>query len=359
MTLEDLSAQKLTLFEVISGSRAYGTHLPHSDTDIRGVFMMPQALLFGLHQVDQVQNDTNDIVFYELRRFIEMLGQNNPNIMELLNVPKDCIVYKHPIFDLILAEKDKFITTKCQYTFGSYAIEQIKKARGLNKKIVQSFEKERKTPLDFCYVLDKKGYGSTPITTFLSAQNYHQENCGLVKIPNMRDMYAIFYDNAEVKFGYKGIIQSNESNELSLSAVPEGQNPIGLLFYNKDGYSIYCKDYKLYWDWVEKRNPNRFLETMLHGKGYDGKNLMHCHRLLDMCLEIGEGKGLNVRRPNREQLLQIRRGEYDYDLLIEEAEHKITQIELVYKNSSLPNEVDMNFANDLLLKMRTKFFQKL
>lgn len=355
MTVEDIREQGLIIFEVISGSRAYGTNLPHSDTDIRGVFMMPQSLLFGLHQVDQVQNDSNDIVFYELRRFVEMLGQNNPNIMELLNIPEDCIIDKHPVFDLILSEKDKFITTKCQYTFGSYAAEQIKKARGLNKKIVQSFEKERKTPLDFCYVIDEKGYGSMPIADLLSARHFSQDHCGLVKIPNMRDMYAVFYDDSR-HLGYKGIIQSEDSNELSLSSIPEGEKPIALLFYNKDGYSIYCKDYKQYWDWVEKRNPNRFLETMLHGKGYDGKNLMHCHRLLDMCLEIGQGKGIQVRRPNRAQLLQIRSGEYDYDLLIAEAENKITQIEEVYKNTSLPDSVDMHFANELLLEMRKQFF---
>ncbi|TAH18671.1 MAG: nucleotidyltransferase [Cytophagales bacterium] len=357
MTIEELREQQLIIFEVISGSRAYGTNLPHSDTDLRGVFMMPQSQIYGLNRTEQAQNTTNDIVFYELGKFMEMLGQNNPNIMELLNIPADCVVYKHPIFDLILSQKEKFITTKCQYTFGSYAAEQIKKARGLNKKIVQSFEKERKTPLHFCFIIDKKGYGSEPFINFLAENNYEQEKCGLVKIPNMRDMYAVFYDKKDT-LTYKGIVQSDDSNELSLSSVPEGEMPIAILFYSKDSYSIYCKDYKHYWEWVEKRNPDRFSETMLHGKGYDGKNLMHCHRLLDMCIEIGEGKGIIVRRPNREQLLEIRRGSYDYDKLIAEAESKVEQIEAIYKKSTLPHRVDMEFANDLLLQMRELFYQK-
>jgi hypothetical protein len=33
MTIADLRQQNLILFEAISGSRAYGTNLPHSDTD--------------------------------------------------------------------------------------------------------------------------------------------------------------------------------------------------------------------------------------------------------------------------------------------------------------------------------------
>jgi hypothetical protein len=319
---------------------------------------MPQNQIYGLAQIDQVQNDSNDIVFYELKRFIELLTQNNPNILELLNVPNDCLVSKHPIFDLILNQREKFITTKCQFTFGNYASEQIKKARGLNKKIVQSFEKERKTPFHFCFVVDKKGYGSLPLTDFLAESQREQEKCGLVKIPNMRDMYAVFYDETSA-LKYKGIIHSTEANELSLSSIPAGEKPIALLFYNKDGYSIYCKDYKQYWDWVEKRNPNRFQENMLHGKGYDGKNLMHCHRLLDMCIEIGQGRGIQVRRPNREQLLKIRRGEYDYDRLIAEAEQKIQQIEEIYPKSSLPENVDIAFANDLLLEMRALFYSNL
>ena len=37
---KDLKEQGLILFEAISGSRAYGTSLPTSDTDIRGVFII-------------------------------------------------------------------------------------------------------------------------------------------------------------------------------------------------------------------------------------------------------------------------------------------------------------------------------
>ena len=91
---------------------------------------------------------------------------------------------------------------------------------------------------------------------------------------------------------------------------------------------------------------------MLHGGGYDGKNLAHCHRLLDMAIEIGEGKGINVRRSNRDQLLSIRRGEYSYDDLISEADAKIKRMEEVFDNSSLPEKIDKQFVNNLLLEMR-------
>jgi hypothetical protein len=41
--------------------------------------------------------------------FLELCGTNNPNILELLNTPSDCIIYKNDIFD-ILEHRDDFLT---------------------------------------------------------------------------------------------------------------------------------------------------------------------------------------------------------------------------------------------------------
>lgn len=42
MTIEDLKANKLILFEAVSGSRAFGLATENSDTDIRGVYYLPK-----------------------------------------------------------------------------------------------------------------------------------------------------------------------------------------------------------------------------------------------------------------------------------------------------------------------------
>ena len=44
LTLADLHAENLILFEAISGSHAYGLATPQSDTDIKGVFYLPRRL---------------------------------------------------------------------------------------------------------------------------------------------------------------------------------------------------------------------------------------------------------------------------------------------------------------------------
>ena len=76
-TIQDLRDRNLILFESISGSHAYGTATPDSDTDIRGVFYQPlyDALKYGW--VDQVSDEKNDVTFYELGRFMHLLDRKS------------------------------------------------------------------------------------------------------------------------------------------------------------------------------------------------------------------------------------------------------------------------------------------
>ena len=120
-----LKDNNLILFEGIVGSRAYGTNISTSDTDIKGVYILPIDNILGNNYIEQVNDDKNDIVYYEIRRFLELLQSNNPTLLELLSLPDDCILYKHPIFDEILNNKDKFITKGCKNSFGGMSVQKI------------------------------------------------------------------------------------------------------------------------------------------------------------------------------------------------------------------------------------------
>jgi len=366
MTIEQLRNSGMIIFEGIVGSQAYGISTPTSDVDKKGVFIQDQDSILGFGYIDQVNDTKNDQTFYEIKRFIELLASNNPNILELLNLPEDCIVYKDPIFDLVLKHKNDFITKMCRHSFGGYAVEQIRKARGLNKKISNPMDEKRKEVLDFCYVVENGK--SVPVKSYLEEYKLKQEYCGLVSLDHMKYMYVAYYDKVAhlqskgidinvPSLAFKGIVSSeSESNDVSTSSVPKGMLSEFIMYFNKEGYSSYCKDYKDYFDWVAKRNPERYNDNIGHGGNYDGKNLAHCHRLLDMAIEIGEGKGINIRRDNREELLSIRRGEYDYDKLVEEAEFKIKRMDDVFESSTLPRSIDRDFLDDLLIKIRKEYY---
>ena len=353
MNIQELRDRDLIVLEVIVGSQAYGTATETSDVDRKGVFIQPMEDILSFGYVEQVSDESHDTTFYEIRRFLELLSINNPNVLELLHSPEECVIHMDPIFQMVIDNADKFITKACQASFGNYAIQQIKKARGLNKKIVNPHSKVRKGVLDFCYV--QHGQGSIPVKEHLEKINTKQEDCGLVAIPHMRYTYAA-HVNPDSK--YKGIVQDPEkSNDISLSSVEKGSEPLFVLCFNKDGYSTSCREYREYLEWEEKRNVARYSDNMLHGKGYDGKNCAHAMRLLQMAIEIGKGEGINVRRSNREELLSIRRGERDYEDLLTSIEKLKDEMNLAFDNSTLPDRVDEKFVKELLLAIRLRRYK--
>ena len=355
MTIADLRRHNLILFEAISGSRAYGTNLPHSDTDLKGVFILPEDQFFGLDYIPQIANETNDEVFYELRRFVELLLKNNPTVLELLGTPADCVIHQHPLFAQFKAVD--FLSKLCRQSFAEYAVAQIRKARGLNKKINHPEPPARKSVLDFCYVT--AGAGAQPATDWLARHGHEPSQCGLANVPHLNDLYALFIDASPGHIlGYRGLVRDAEtSQDVLLTAVPKGEEPVAYLSFNRNGYSTYCRVFREYWEWVEKRNKERFENTVQHGKNYDAKNMLHVFRLLQMAEEIAETQQLNVRRPNREFLLQIRRGEFEYEQLVADADQLVTRVEAAYATSALPDAPNRAAAEQLLQRVRHEFYR--
>jgi uncharacterized protein len=352
MTLDDLQNDSAhLLLKCISGSQAYGLALPHSDTDIKGVYVLPRKEFYGLAYVDQINNNTNDVMYYEIKKFVDLLLKNNPNILELLNTPGDCVLHRHPVMDLLKPET--FLSKLCNQTFGRYAYAQIKKARGLNKKILNPLDKKRKTVLDFCFVV--KGQGATSANAWLASEGYRQEDCGLVRIDHMRDIYALFHQSQSDRT-LNGVYSGEDADEVSLSSVPAGLEPKALLHFNKDGYSVYCKEYLQYWEWVNSRNEERYENTVSHGKNYDAKNMMHVFRLLNMAEEIARYRHVNVRRSEREWLLRIRAGEFLYEDLLDQAEEKIQLIDDLFQKSDLPEQPDAILAENTLVQIRERVY---
>ena len=396
MTLDQLHNQpQHLLLKCISGSRAYNLAVPTSDTDLKGIFVLPQRELYGLTYTSQVANETNDEVYYEIGRFIDLLAKNNPNILELLSSPTGSVLFRHPLMDLI--RPGDFLSKLCLDTFAGYAKTQVKKARGLNKKINQSFDSQRKSLLDFCWVVEDKG--TLPLTDWLAKHGLAAADCGLVNLAHFRDAYLIFHrdqlppespdhpreaapatqapthealdraheaapasqthppdarDNATALI--RGIISGPDANDVQLSSFPAGIPSLAVMHFNKDGYSMYCKDYASYWQWVDERNDARYQNTLAHGKNYDAKNMMHTFRLLNMAGEIATQHRVVVHREDRDFLLRIRRGEFEYDALLEMVEEKMAQLEILYAASSLPEAPDPAHAEALLVRIRESFY---
>lgn len=345
--------RKHLLLQCISGSRAYGLHTPQSDTDYKGIFVSPKSNYYGLNPQEQINNETNDIVYYEWRKIVDLLGKNNPTVLELLATPEDCVLYKHPLLDQL--QVSDFLSKLCCQTFAGYAQSQVKKARGLNKKISNPMEPERKEIIDFCYVVD--GLTVSPLRSWLAENGLEPEACGLVKLAHMRDMYALFHQTQCPEQNLKGIYSGADSNDVSVSSIPKGMVPLTLMSFNKDAYSIHCREYAQYWEWIGKRNEIRYQSTVSQGKNYDAKNMMHTFRLLHMAEEIAREGVLHVKRHDRDFLMQIREGKFEYEDLLKQAAEKVQLIEELFEKSTLPDEPDLEKLEGLLIDVRDAYYR--
>lgn len=351
LNLQQVRSPDLLLFECVTGSRAYGTDTPKSDIDLRGVFIAPRSLFFGSGAPAQISDAKNDETYYEVGRFVSLLASNNPNLLEMLFTAADCVRFRHPAMDRIHPEA--VLSKRCRDTFAGYAATQIRKARGLNKKIVNPHEGPRLDILEFCHVVE--GQGSVPMKRWLDARGIRQEDCGLVKIPHMRDVFGIYHDT-DGERDFRGILRRDDSTELNLSSIPKGATPVGWMNFNKDGYKKYCREYREYQDWLEQRNETRYQVNASHGRNYDSKNLMHTFRLLAMAEEIAlEGK-LRVRRPDRDFLMRIRSGEFAYEDLIKMAEERVARIDAAFTKSSLREVPDVDALESALVGIREEFY---
>lgn len=357
---------KYLIFKAIRGSKAYGTNIEGSDEDIVGIYIQPDSDLTGLNYVPQVSLDNGNAVYYELRRFFELAMQGNPNILEVFSLPEDCVLKLKPPFRTLQSSMYMFLTQNLFNSFANYARSQIKKARGFNKKMNWDQNKVvRKDVLDFCYVITNREE-STPFKKWTwkweiregvyEGQEVEggeieffvpQERIGLAKVNNIPDLYSMYAMEG-------GGIIGEDSNDVQLRSIPKGVDHLGYLRFDRNAYSMHCKDYREYQDWVGKRNKLRYTMNLEHGKGYDAKNMMHCIRLINTAIDIAENKEIVVRRPPEEVeiLLSIRRGEMEYDDLLKMADDKLLIAEKAFAESELAVDVDKQTVHDLINTIR-------
>ena len=362
LTIDDLKRQNLIVLECLSGSRAYGLDTAQSDTDIKGVFIQPRELYFGFENIDQVSSEKNDIVYYELKKYLQLLARNNPSTIELLFAPSDTVLQRDPVMDLI--DPSLVVSRLCRGSFAGYALSQVKRAKGLNKKIFNPKTGEQPRAIDFCYVLD--GEQTMPVLAWLEREGLDTSGCGLSALPHVRDGYALFHaKDAPEPVAFSGLFRSDRrfpgapaSQDVSLSSVPKGMIPRTWLFFNRDDYSRQHREYHEYKTWEASRNNERYLSTLEHRGGYDAKNMMHTFRLIRMAGEIARTGRPVIKRPDREELLSIKAGTYSYEDLLAMAAKEIISIDEAFSVSSLRAEPDQAAIESWAIRIRTAWYDR-
>jgi len=343
MTYEE--AFRHCIFRFVAGSHAYGTAIEGvSDFDRRGVFVAPLSKAFELFQtrfvgqgcisdnlkaamksidasqpeaakeqikaamqtdqgdlsmsVGTVTRPDHDEELQELRKFLKLAADSNPNIIEFLYVER-LIEVSTPEWAEIRNNRHMFLSKKARFTFSGYAIAQLKRIK-----------------IHRGYLLHPPG-----------------------QKPDRRD-YNLPMDSK---------IQKKHRNAM-LSLPDEMVGPdIKDEVSRERSYEDAMTNWQAYQDWEKERNPAR--KAMEAKYGYDVKHAMHLVRLVRMAKEILRDGEVNVYRPDRDELIQIRNGEWPFEKILDVADNADQELEELYDKSTLRDKPDHKGISDLYMDL--------
>lgn len=344
------------IFKAVVGSQSYGLATPTSDEDIKGVYIQPNEDFLQEGKYVPYIEVNKDECYYELRNFLGLLAVGNPTAMELLASPIDCVLFTTTKFSLIVKYRSMFMTKKLYDSFGGYALAQIKKAKGLDKKF--NWEKsriEKKEVIDFCKVIGRVVGTTERLKENLEIMGINQSEVGLSKVEGFRDTYKLYLPPNPAVEGviYRGVMQKN-SNEIRVSKVPKeyADDWVGTVYFNKEAYSTHCRDYRSYQKWLNSRNETRYKESR-EGQQYDSKNIMHTVRLIMTIERIHDTHLLDIdMTEHRDFLLGIKFGKVNLEEVFTEFSERAANLSKLKETSLLPESLDINFVRDLELEIR-------
>lgn len=327
----------------VAGSRAYGTDLPNSDTDIRGVFIAdPVHILTPFFPIKEVPiDDSEDAKLYELHHFFKLVVEQNPNISETLWVEWMDVTHSSPAYAYLRGQRSRVLSKRAVVKFAGYAKSEYEKMKRHSRWMNKPQPKEPPQQVDFVSLIHWFGEQK------MLPRDFRLRDFGAPGwriVPYAKGILGLqpTSNNARA-FDTKGKLLCVVAHEDSPS-----QPPLALIKFNKLEFKKALEDHQHYWEWKRKRNPRR--SALEEKYGYDTKNGMHCIRLLRTAKEILEEGIIRVRRPDARELLEILQGDWSYEKITAYAADLLETIQgPAYTNSELPEIVNPDIAAEILM----------
>lgn len=112
----------------VGGSHAYGMAHAESDVDYRGCYVAPTTEFFGLHKPQETYDRHDpDVAMHEVGKTLWLASKGNPTVLELFFYSEYAV--RTDIGDLLIANRDLFITERIRSTHVGYAYEQFNRLK--------------------------------------------------------------------------------------------------------------------------------------------------------------------------------------------------------------------------------------
>jgi len=142
-------------YEVVMGSHAYNTATEDSDFDIYGFCIPPKEVLFPyitkVYGFDHVNNFESfqqhhafdktalnnkgreyDITIFSIVKYFRLCANNNPNVLDALFVPQQCVLFQSTIGNMVRLRRHLFLSKKTFNSYIGYAFSQLHKMDSKN-----------------------------------------------------------------------------------------------------------------------------------------------------------------------------------------------------------------------------------
>lgn len=283
------------------GSIAHNMFVPQNnkdsidDKDLMGIFVAPLShyLGFGRDEVKEEFINEWDSVCYEVRKFIGLLLKCNPNVLSLLWIDEQHIIYQHKLGRLLRENREIFVSKEAYHSFNGYAYSQFKRMTHFNQEA-------------------------------------------------QAEMTALENEIAQHGIELNELNATQEQRDTLITSGEFSGQKLGVLIDRYNG--IKRKYFSGGYMGAKRRELVRRI-------GYDAKNSAHLIRLLRMGIEFLVEGELHVARADAENLLEIKRGEWSIERVKEEAERLFKLAEEAYVRSSLPIKPDTQKAEKLCLEI--------
>jgi predicted nucleotidyltransferase len=350
----------------VHGSQCYGLANELSDLDLKGICIPPKDVENNLfHKFEQAENNSElhekfdylknpknpkvESTTYSLRKFIILAANVNPNIIELLFVEPSDILVNSPTMEKLLENRDLFLSSKAKYSFSGYAFSQLAKIERHRKWIVRGeiekpdrakfgLPEERAPQMNDIFGLIKSEVERWNLSQFPLNEEERDELKSTI--------WELIYNVSQVDVNEDNWPKVYEAGVIERLAKEYNlKEEVVDVLQRERLYKKELESYQSWLNWKKNRNPARHeLEVKC---GYDSKHASHLARLLRMGLEILNDRKVIVKRPDREELLSIKNGEWSYEKLIEYAKSMQIKLDESYKTTTLPKSVDYTKINEL------------
>jgi hypothetical protein len=314
-----------TIVKMQFGSHVYGTNIPSSDLDYKAVVLpSPRDIILQRAKQTVVENtkinssarntaDDIDFETFSLQQYLKLLCEGQTIAFDMLFTPdKFYLQEPDPIWRVIQANKDQFLSKRIQ-AFVGYCRQQANKY-GIRGSRIAAFRAAAE-------LIDRLGnqYGRAS-----------KLSKGWIEIEAFV-MQHEYCDIVEEKVVTK---DNQHSYLLTVCGKSVQQN----LSFEK-AYEVFQRSVQAYGERALQAEQN---------EGVDWKALMHAVRVGDEAIEFREKGFITFPRENANLLLQIRQGKLHYKAVAEIIENQLLQLESMEVNTSIRDEPNTLFADDLV-----------